>query len=172
MFFNFRQPAPVIATNVINLCAHPLGKLLAYSLPIRTRRLPRWLGGSEFSLNPGPWNIKEHALVFMMANVAANAPYAINAVVVAEMDYGKKLSYWFSVVLVMATQLTGFGLAGLCRRVLVWPATMVWPQNLVVCTVLNTLHAEEDEGRGGISRYKYFMYLVIGSFLFFFLPGE
>ncbi|THG97839.1 hypothetical protein EW026_g4252 [Hermanssonia centrifuga] len=152
VFFNFRQPAPVIATNVINLCAHPLG-------------------GSEFSLNPGPWNIKEHALVFMMANVAANAPYAINAVVVAEMDYGKKLSYWFSVVLVMATQLTGFGLAGLCRRVLVWPATMVWPQNLVVCTVLNTLHAEEDEGRGGISRYKYFMYLVIGSFLFFFLPG-
>lgn len=109
--------------------------------------------------------------MFMMANVAASAPYAINAVVVAELDYGKQVSYWFSVVLVMATQLTGFGLAGLCRRVLVWPATMVWPQNLVTCTVLNTLHAEEDEDRGGISRYKYFMYVVFGSFFFFFLPG-
>lgn len=108
----------------------------------------------------------------MMANVAAGAPYAINAVVVAEMDYKRPLSYWFSVVLVMATQMTGFGLAGLCRRVLVWPASMIWPQNLVICTVLNTLHAEEDEGRGGISRYRYFMYVILGSFIWFFLPGE
>lgn len=121
VFLNFRQPAPIIQTNVINLLAHPFGKLLAYTLPITTRRLPRWLGGGEFSLNPGPWNIKEHALVFMMANVAAGSPYAINAVVVAELDFGKQVSYWFSVVLVLATQLTGFGLAGLCRRVLVWP---------------------------------------------------
>lgn len=91
--------------------------------------------------------------------------------VVAEIDYGRQLSYWFSTILVLATQLTGFGVAGLCRRVLVWPASMVWPQNLVTCTVLNTLHAEEDEGRGGISRYRYFMYVVLGAFFFFFLPG-
>ena len=171
VFFNFRQPAPIIQTNVVNLLAYPIGKLLAYALPIKTWRLPRLLGGGEFSLNPGPWNIKEHALVNMMSNVASMSPYAINAVAVAEMDYGQNVSYWFSVVLVMATQLTGFGMAGLCRRVLVWPASMVWPQNLVTCTVLNTLHAEEDEGRGGITRYKYFMYVVIGSFFFFFLPG-
>ena len=123
-------------------------------------------------MNPGPWNIKEHALVFMMANVAAGAPYAINAVVVAEFDYGKNLPYWCGVVLVMATQMTGFGLAGLCRRVLVWPASMIWPQNLVTCTVLNTLHAEEDEGRGGITRYRYFVYVMIASFFWFFLPGK
>lgn len=172
VFFNFRNPAPTIVPNVITLCAHPFGKLLAYSLPITTYRMPRWLGGFEFSLNPGPWNIKEHACVFMMANVAAGSPYAINAVVVAEMDYGKSLDYWFSTILVLATQLTGFGLAGLCRRVLVWPSSMIWPQNLVVCTVLNTLHAEEDEGRGGISRYRYFVYVVLGAFFFFFLPGQ
>ncbi|EKM53364.1 uncharacterized protein PHACADRAFT_259684 [Phanerochaete carnosa HHB-10118-sp] len=171
VFFNFRQPAPAISTNVILLCAHPLGKLFAFFLPITTYRFPRWLGGLEFSLNPGPWNIKEHACVFMMANVASGAPYAINAVVVAEIDYGRRLSYGFSVLLVMATQMTGFGVAGLCRRVLVWPASMIWPQNLVTCTVLNTLHAEEDEGRGGISRYRYFMYVVLGAFFFFFLPG-
>ena len=157
---------------MVTLTAHPLGKFLAFILPITTYRTPRWLGGFEFSLNPGPWNIKEHACVFMMANVAAGSPYAINAVVVAEMDYGRSLSYWFSVVLVMATQMTGFGIAGLCRRVLVWPASMIWPQNLVTCTVLNTLHAEEDEGRGGISRYRYFMYVILGSFFFFFLPGK
>jgi hypothetical protein len=106
-----------------------------------------------------------------MANVAVGSPYAMNAIVVSEVFYGLKLGYWFNLVLVLATQLTGFGLAGLCRRFLVWPASMVWPQNLVVCALLNTLHAEEDDGTGGISRYKYFMMVLGGSFFFFFLPG-
>jgi hypothetical protein len=49
----------------------------------------------------------------------------------------------------LATQFTGFGLAGLCRRFLVWPASMVLPQNLVACTLLNMLHAKgEDDGIG------------------------
>ena len=173
MFFNFRQPAPAIAPNVIVLAAYPFGKFLAYSLPITTYRFPRWMGGKEFSLNPGPWNIKEHACVYMMANVAAGAPYAINAVVVAELDYDQgPLGYWFATLLSLSTQLTGFALAGLCRRVLVQPASMIWPADLVTCTVLNTLHAEEDESRGGITRYRFFMYVITGSFFWFFLPGR
>src|SRR5262249_25645626 len=112
-------------------------------------------------------------------------PYAINAIVVAEIYYEIHLGYWFALVLVLATQLTGFGLAGLCRRFLVWPASMVWPQNLVACALLNTLHAEEEtEEYGpdidpkstkkpmrGITRYRFFMYLTVAAFFFFFLPG-
>ncbi|KAI0254429.1 OPT oligopeptide transporter protein-domain-containing protein [Lactifluus subvellereus] len=123
-----------------------------------------------FSLNPGPWNIKEHVLVFIMTNVSIGPAYALNAIVVAEYYYELHLGFWFSVVLLLGTQLTGFGLAGLCRRFLVWPASMVWPQNLVTCTLLNTLHAEEDEN-AGISRFRYFMYVFAGAFFFFFLPG-
>ena len=99
-------------------------------------------------------------------------------------------------MLVLATQLTGFGLVGFCRRFLIWPASMVWPQNLVVCTLLNMLHGRDDEdvhqdgasgaeeGRDGhgmgmlrrwskrpMTRYRYFIIVFIGSFLFFFLPG-
>jgi len=195
-----------------------MGKFLAFTLPITTYRIPlpylpsRMVPSSmpgfllrvfrpltfphaiEFSLNPGPWNIKEHVLVYIMANVAVGAPYAINAIVVLEIFYEFKTGYWFSVVLVLATQMTGFGLAGMCRRFLVWPASMVWPQNLVACTLLNTLHAEdEDDGIGmlggprleddpnceggrrrkrGMSRYKFFVWCTLGSFFFFFLPGE
>ncbi|EIN06776.1 OPT oligopeptide transporter [Punctularia strigosozonata HHB-11173 SS5] len=85
--------------------------------------------------------------------------------------YHIRSDYWFNLVLVLATQLTGLGLAGLCRRFLVWPASMVWPANLVACTLLNTLHAEDDEATGGLTRYKYFMWVMTGSFFFFFLPG-
>ena len=109
--------------------------------------------------------------MFIMANVAVGSPYALNAIVVSEVYYNIKLGFWFNLVLVLATQLTGFGLAGLCRRFLVWPASMVWPQNLVACTLLNTLHAEDEQGMGGITRYKFFCMVTFGAFTFFFLPG-
>jgi hypothetical protein len=83
LFFNFRQPAPTVIPVVLLLIAHPLGKFLAYSLPITIYRLPRVLGGMEFSLNPCPWNIKEHVLVFIMTNISIGPAYAINAIVVA-----------------------------------------------------------------------------------------
>ena len=92
--------------------------------------------------------------------------------VVAELDYGIKLGYGFNAMLILATQLTGFSLAGLVRRFLVWPASLVWPQNLIICTLLNTLHAEEEDARGGVSRFKFFCYAAIGSFFWFFLPGR
>jgi OPT family oligopeptide transporter len=171
VFFNLRAPAPLVVPLALLLVSHPFGKLLAFTLPITPYRFPRFFGSVEISLNPGPWNIKEHALVFIMANVAISPPYAMNAIVVMEDFYEIKLDYWFNLILVLGTQLTGFGLAGLCRRFLVWPASMVWPQNLVACTLLNTLHAEDDEGAGGITRYKFFMTTLACSFSFFFLPG-
>ena len=196
------------------LISYPFGKVLAFTLPIRTYRIPlpnlprslfpinqpsfapfrlivnlllplTYPRVIEFSLNPGPWNIKEHVLVYIMANVAVGNPYALNAIVVSEIYYGIVLGYWFSLTLVLATQLTGFGLAGLCRRFLVSPASMVWPQNLVACTLLNTLHAEdEDDGIGmyggtsiggstkGMTRYRFFFITMTASFFFFFLPGQ
>jgi OPT family oligopeptide transporter len=173
VFFNFRQPGPQVAPLVLLLISYPIGKLLAYTLPITTYRipLPHSFSPIIISLNPGPWNIKEHVLVYIMANVATAPPYAMNAIVVIEHFYGIHFGYWFNLTLVLATQLTGFGLAGLCRRFLVWPASMVWPQNLVVCALLNTLHAEDDEGQGGMTRYRFFMIVTAASFVYFFLPG-
>lgn len=171
VFFNFRQPAPSVVPLVLLLISYPVGKFMAFTLPIKTYRLPRWLGLLEICFNPGPWNIKEHVLVYIMANVSVGPAYALNAIVVSEVYYDIRLGFWFDLVLVLATQLTGFSLAGLCRRFLVWPASMVWPPNLVVCTLLNTLHAEEDEGSSSISRYKFYVIMSAGAFFFFFLPG-
>ena len=172
VFFYFRQPAPSVSPLLLLIISYPVGKLFAFVLPIHTYRLPRWLGGFEFSLNPGPWNIKEHVLVYIMANVAIGPPYAINVIVVTQLNYHISVDYWFSTLLAVATQLTGFGLAGICRRFLVWPAAMVWPQNLVVCALLNTLHARDDNAPGGITRCRYFLVVLTAAFFFFFIPGE
>jgi hypothetical protein len=87
VFFNFRQPAPSVIPLALLLIAYPFGKFLAFVLPITTYRIFTF----EFSLNPGPWNIKEHVLVFIMANVAIGSPYALNAVVVSEFYYDIKV---------------------------------------------------------------------------------
>ncbi len=170
-FFMFRYPAPFFLPNVILLIAYPLGKVLALILPIRTWVLPRILGGGKFSLNPGPFNVKEHVLIYMMANVGALPAYVINTIVVADKYYDLRFGPAFEILLIQSTTLTGFGLAGLCRGVLVKPASMIWPQNLVSCALLNTLHAEDDDRTTGISRYRFFIYVMVGTFLWTFLPG-
>ena len=52
------------------LFAYPLGKFLAWLLPLKVYHLPRRLGGARLDLNPGPFNIKENSLIVMMANAA------------------------------------------------------------------------------------------------------
>ena len=170
-FFSFRNPAPFFVPSIVLLVAYPFGKALALILPIRTWVLLPILGGGKFSLNPGPFNVKEHVLIYMMVNVGAYPAYVMNVTVVADKYYGVSFGPGFEILLTLATTLTGFGLAGLCRTLLVKPASMVWPQNLVTCALLNTLHAEDNDRTTGISRYRFFIYVMTGTFLWTFLPG-
>lgn len=70
----------------------------------------------------------------------------------------------------------GYGLAGLGRRFLVWPAAMIWPTNLVNTSLFYTLHdhSPADPSKTGgwsIGRYRYFSYVFIGSFIWYWFPG-
>jgi membrane-associated phospholipid phosphatase len=108
-----------------------------------------------------------------MANAATSQAYALNFSVASEKFYGIAQGTTFDILLVVTTQMIGFGMAGLCRRFLVWPAALIWPQNLVFCTLLNTLHAEDDDGNsGGLTRYRFFTYVICGAFFWYLLPGE
>ncbi|TIA79936.1 hypothetical protein E3P92_03017 [Wallemia ichthyophaga] len=169
--FNFRLPAPTITPIVLQLITYPAGKFLAYILPMDLYTLPAWLGGKTFTLNPGPFNIKEHTLITIMANVSVSPAYAMNVTVVTEMFYGYKLGTGFDILLFISSQCIGFGLAGFCRRFVVWPAYLLWPQCLVVCTLLNTLHAEDDENDGSMSRFKFFIIVGVSSVIWYFVPG-
>ena len=71
----------------------------------------------------------------------------------------------------------GFSIGGICKRFLVAPPSMIWPANLTMATLFNTLHAQETSGsciRGGISRLRFFCYVFVGYFFYsqFFFPSE
>ena len=175
-YFVLRYPAPLITPIITQIFAYPFGRFLAKYMPAGELKLPtwaHWLGMPQrVSLNPGPFSIKEHALLVIMANVSTSPALALNYSVAAEKFYGEPQPFGFDILVVLTTQLIGFGAAGLCRRFLVWPASMLWPQNLVFCTLLNTFHAEIEDEEPGPSRLRFFAYVFVGAFCYFWLPGE
>ena len=69
----------------------------------------------------------------------------------------------------MSTQLIGFSVAGICKRILVAPPSMIWPANLVTAALFNTLHSQETSGthsQVGISRGRFFTYVFVGYLLY------
>jgi OPT family small oligopeptide transporter len=59
------------------------------------------------------------------------------------------------------------------RRFLVWPAAMLWPSTLINTTLFHTLFRDMDPEIPGwkISRYRYFMYIFVGMFIWNWIPG-
>jgi len=125
-------------------------------------------------LNPGPFTIKEHVLVTIMATVGWQSAYATDIIAVQRVYYSQVYNFSYQWFLVMSTQLIGFSIGGIAKRFLVSPPSMIWPTNLVNCALFNTLHSQEYAGmgtRGGISRERFFVYGFLGSFVWYFFPG-
>lgn len=123
-FFSLRYPGLTIYSYLIQFLAYPCGVLMAKVLP--TYRFP--LGRFSFTLNPGPFNQKEHMLITIMANVAfggfngtAYVTYILQSLRLKEYYNDQTLvnNAGWQITIVLATQLIGYGTAGLARRFLV-----------------------------------------------------
>lgn len=168
-FFTLRYPSVTISAIVGQLVSFPLGKLLAKVLPTKRFQLASY----SFTLNPGPFNVKEHALIVIMVSVAYSNNYAANILQAQQGFFKQDLSFGYSFLLTCTTQMLGYGLAGLSRNFLVKPAACIWPTNLVSTVLFRTLHSSENSVANGwqISRLRFFSYVFAGSFLYYFLPG-
>lgn len=125
-------------------------------------------------LNPNRhFNIKEHALITIMANVSFGSAAATQIIEAAVKFYGMPSQGGFEVLLTITTQLLGFGIAGMASRWLVAPATMIWPQVLSNAALLQTLHSKSNAIADGwkISRLRFFLIVFIAGGAWYFLPG-
>ncbi|KAJ6628838.1 OPT oligopeptide transporter [Mycena sp. CBHHK59/15] len=151
---------------VAQLLFLPMGRLWAQVLPNVK------IFGLE--LNPGPFSIKEHVLVTIMASVGAGSAYATDIVAVQRVYYNQTYNFSFQWLIVMSTQLIGFSIGGIARRFLVQPPSMIWPANLVTCALFNTLHSTDYASignRGGYSRERFFYVAFACSAVWYLLPG-
>lgn len=171
-FFSLRYPSLTIGFIVAQVLLFPIGKLL--------EKLPNWKPPflpDFFQLNPGPYSKQEHALLTTVISLTSSTSYAMNILIAQTDFYDQDLSIGYMLLLVFSTQLLGYGLAGLTRRWIVYPASMIWPATLVTTSLFNTLHEKNDvlnkiNANGWtMSRYRFFTYAAIFSFVFYWLPG-
>ncbi|KAJ9148132.1 hypothetical protein P3X46_030219 [Hevea brasiliensis] len=167
-FFWYRTEPLSITAISAQIAVVPLGQLMAAKITDRVFfKGTRW----EFTLNPGPFNVKEHVLITIFANSGAGSVYAIHVVTVVKMFYKKHITFFVSLVVITTTQVLGFGWAGIFRKYLVEPAAMWWPANLVQVSLFRALHEKEERPKGGVTRIQFFLIAFICSFAYYVFPG-
>lgn len=174
MLFSLRSPSITITSYVAQLIVYPVG--LAWDKVMPNREHTTF--GVKWNLNPGPFNFKEHAMIVIMANASfgTGVGYFTDILQAQRGFYKFNWGWGFGVLVALSTQCVGFGLAGLFSRWLVEPAPMIWPQDLVNCAFMYTLHdnSKTDPAKTNgwsISRYRWFFYVFLGSFLYYWFPG-
>ncbi|XP_062222348.1 oligopeptide transporter 4-like [Phragmites australis] len=176
-FFSYRTEPLIVTQITVQVASLPVGHFMARVLPRRKFTTPALLGGGEWSLNPGPFNMKEHVLISIFANAGfafggGNA-YAVAIIDIIRAFYGRHISFLTAWLLVITTQVLGYGWAGLMRKYVVEPAHMWWPGTLVQVSLFRVLHEKEEFHRGSrqISRSKFFVVALICSFAWYAVPG-
>ena len=173
LYFTLRYPAPTLSPLIVIVIAYPIGKIMAITLPTRVFQFPQWLGGFQFSLNPSPFNIKEHALIGIAASISIVPSFLFNFLVAndVKIESWQGQDEWFDFVFIMSSGVLGFAFAGLLYRLLVQPSSMLWPQALVLSTILNTLHAGEDIFDKRMTRMRWLVIIAVLAFLYNFFPN-
>ncbi|KAB8077449.1 OPT oligopeptide transporter protein-domain-containing protein [Aspergillus leporis] len=169
-FFGLRYPSLTIGYVVAQLLVYPIGRAW--------EKLPRWrvpLGKLSFDINPGKFTIKEHAFIVICVNISASTPYAQGSLmaIIHPEYWGRDFGPGFSFLYLLTTQMIGFGLAGLARRWIVYPAALIWPTSLSSTVLFRALHEREDRSPANgwtMTRYRFFAYFTAFGFVLFWFP--
>jgi OPT oligopeptide transporter protein len=150
--------------------AFPIGKALEKWLP--TKEFSAF--GQSFSLNPGPFNQKEHMLITVMANIGLSSIYAsyIFLIQILPMFYGQEWarSKLWQHLIAISMQFLGYGIAGLARSCIVFPDYCIWPALFPTIVLNRSLH-ERASGfdfkvwRRHVTPFRWLVALTLGYFI-------
>jgi OPT family oligopeptide transporter len=171
-FFYYRTSPLDVNVGIVILLSYMIGKLMGAFLP---RNIFNGI------LNPGPFSVKEHALITIMATSATSTTNAIETLTIQRLYYNYYLSHLNALLYIIIMHLVAFSIAGILKRYLVWPAVMIWPKTLMSCCLIRTLDREDENNeleeintnktRWKMSRSSFFLLMVFFQFLWYWLPG-
>src|SRR3569833_2940780 len=116
--FSLRQPSISLGTLVAQIIAWPLGHGWAKVMPTRQFDTNFIFWRLKWSLNPGPFNIKEHSIIVVMAGVSFSVAYATDIILAQVVFYKQDFGILFQLLLTISTQSLGYGIAGMMRKFL------------------------------------------------------
>ncbi|KAF8526881.1 OPT oligopeptide transporter [Hysterangium stoloniferum] len=164
----FRPQVISVSALFLQLIAYMLGKLFEVVIPGPGSRFHT---GSRFwnFMNPGPFNIKEHVAAQIMANTAAGAALACFVFAADDLFYNITVNSGNAIFTLLASQLLGYGFAGMFRSFLVYPTAMLYPQNLIYVNLFDVLHRSKGELLQG-KRLRFFWIVVGAVFVYEWFP--
>ncbi len=106
-FFSYRREPLIITQITVQVASLPIGRVMASVLPSTKFRILGF-GSRHFSLNPGPFNMKEHVLISIFANAGSafgNGPaYAVFIFDIIKAFYRRHISFMSAWILIITTQ--------------------------------------------------------------------
>ncbi|KAF2972195.1 hypothetical protein GQX73_g1462 [Xylaria multiplex] len=150
--FSLRAPSIGLGPLIAQIVAWVMGRMWERVVPQKQITL----FGVKCELNPGPFSIKEHAIIVVMASVSFSVAYATDIILAQVVFYKQNFGILFQLLIVISTQSLGYGIAGIMRKFLVYPASMIWPSTLVAIALMNAM---------------WFGLVTVVSCVYYFIPG-
>ncbi|KAI0700193.1 OPT oligopeptide transporter [Cytidiella melzeri] len=140
--------------------------VIAYVLGETMARLIPTHGWFRY-LNPGPFNIKEHAAIVIMASTASSVAVAMEVIAALDLFYNIDLNPAVAIFQIFASQMLGYGMAGILRTLLVYPTYAFYPAYISVVSLLQSLHFGDALN---MKRRKYFWIVFAVIFFWEWIP--
>jgi OPT family oligopeptide transporter len=121
----------------LTVISYVIGTAMSLALP-RSGFIGRWL-------NPHSFNSKEHLAIVIMSSSASGAAYATEVLATQKLYYNIVPNTFVAILLLLSSQLLGYGMAGVLRKSLVYPTKMLWPSILPLNSLIETLHRDKSE---------------------------
>jgi OPT family small oligopeptide transporter len=151
-----------------------MGRTMAYILPDWGLRFR----GTRYTLNPGPWTSKEQLFATIIFNGASSIGNFTGLLVLRMPVFFNQrwATFGFNIMLAMANQVYGLGMAGILRRLSVYPIEAVWPKILPTLalnrTLVNQDNKRETINGWSMSRYRLFVWSSIIFIVYYWIPNQ
>lgn len=132
---SFRTTYAPYSVFFVQIASDYLGTWLAKVLPAWNMRVPFTRYG--FSLNPGPWSVKEHVLVTISAASGATYNLAYAPISISELFFDKKINPAVAIFYMWVCVWTGYSFAAISRQFLLYDP--VYPCKTYICWKPNAL---------------------------------
>ncbi|KAI0179268.1 OPT superfamily oligopeptide transporter [Hypoxylon sp. FL1284] len=165
----FRTTYAPYSVFFVQIASNYVGLWLARVLPSRQVRIP--FTSRTFSLNPGPWSVKEHVLVTVTAASGATSNLAITPIALSELYFDQHIHPAAAIFFMWSIDAIGYAFAAIARQVLLYEPAYPWFQALCQTALFETQSKQnKNPTPAARKQIRVFWWVLLGITLWQFLP--
>lgn len=130
MLSHFRSTSAPYSIFFVQIASSYAGDWLARVLPKRSIRFP--FTTRSYSMNPGPFSVKEHVLITISAASGATYNLGYAPVSMAELYFDSRMHPMVAIFFMWAIVWTGYSFAAIARQFLIYDPQFPWFTSYVI----------------------------------------